>query len=278
MDPYAGFEPSVGEISALRTFRIGRSGSLCPLFSDTAWEDGPNRAQCANVPPGGVALHPAPEPGCTCGFYAYGTEGAVEYRQERHVLAVVSCWGRVIAGTRGLRAEHGRIQALWLSDAVPAALAARVAQRYPSVAIYRDRAAMLAEHPPTRLDCYEPLPPRRGQWWVRPAAVLALCVAALSTLPVSWLGGVQAVRWIDGVAFCLLMLIAVLLGRGRPDDLAVSRRRMFVIAVALWTVAPFGGTLGLLFLRLPLVEVAVLTIVQRARVIRAAGRFPADVD
>src|SRR5947209_3585856 len=53
VDPYAGFEPSVGEICALRTFRIGRSGTLCPLFSDTAREDGANLAHCADVPPGG---------------------------------------------------------------------------------------------------------------------------------------------------------------------------------------------------------------------------------
>jgi hypothetical protein len=278
MDPYAGFEPSVGEIAAVRTFRIGRGGTLCPLFSDEAWEDGANEARCRNVPPGAVALHPAPDPGCTCGFYAYGSEAAVEYRHERHVLAVVSFWGRVIAGTRGLRAEHGRVEALWLSETVPAELAARVARRYPSVALYRDRAAMLAEHPPTPLDCYEPMPAARrpwsGRWWS--AAALSLAVA--STLPADWLGGVAVAQWTDGVAFFLLMIAAVALGWRRPDDPAVPRRRLFLFAVALWTVAPFGGTLGVLFLRLPLLEVAVLTAVQWARVVRAARRFPADVD
>ncbi len=46
MEAYAGFEPRVGEIRALRTFRIGPGGVLYPLFSNTPWSDGTNTARC----------------------------------------------------------------------------------------------------------------------------------------------------------------------------------------------------------------------------------------
>ncbi len=139
MDSYGGFEPQVGQIRALRTFRIGPDGALYPLFSNEPWQDGSNTARCLGKdrPP-----HPSPAPDCTCGFYAYGAEQWVsDHPHSRHVLAVVACWGRIIAGTRGLRAEHCRIEALWLSAAVPADLAARVHLHHPSVAVHRDRSA-----------------------------------------------------------------------------------------------------------------------------------------
>ena len=34
MDAFAGFEPQVGEIRAVRSFRVGPDGTLYPLFSD----------------------------------------------------------------------------------------------------------------------------------------------------------------------------------------------------------------------------------------------------
>ena len=52
-----------------------------------------------------------------CGFYAYGTlPAASRHAQARRVLAVVACWGRVIPGTLGLRAQHARIEAIWVSS------------------------------------------------------------------------------------------------------------------------------------------------------------------
>jgi hypothetical protein len=140
MEPYAGFEPQVGEIRALRTFRIGPGGSLVPLFGSEAWHDASNTARCRVVqrPDAAVGPHEVPDPECSCGFYAYGNAAAVgEYPHTRHVLAVVACWGRVIAGTRGVRAEHCRVEALWLSERVPAELIGQLGNRYPSVTIYR---------------------------------------------------------------------------------------------------------------------------------------------
>jgi hypothetical protein len=71
-----------------------------------------------------------------------------EYPHARHVLAVVTCWGRIVAGTRGIRSEHARIEALTLSAAVPPDLAAAVLANYPSIAFYPDASIMLNCHRP----------------------------------------------------------------------------------------------------------------------------------
>src|SRR4051794_1477530 len=116
MQAWSGFEPRMGEVRALRTFRIGPGGRLYSLSSDIAWPTGTNTAQCLTPQPGAPASHAAPNPDCTCGFHAYGSEtAAAEDPKSRHVLAVVACWGRIIAGTRGIRAEYARIEALWMS-------------------------------------------------------------------------------------------------------------------------------------------------------------------
>ena len=75
--------------------------------------------------------------------------------------AVVSCRGAVLAGTQGVRAEHARIDAIWLNPNVASWTRKRVAARYPSARIYTDRSAMLAEHPLSALECYEPVAPHR---------------------------------------------------------------------------------------------------------------------
>jgi hypothetical protein len=280
VEPYAGFEPQVGEIRALRTFRVGPGGRLYPLFSNTPWVDGPNTATCRMVELAGGAIkpHTAPEPDCSCGFYAYGSEASTgEYPHARHVLAVVSCWGRVIAGTRGLRAQYGRVEAIWLSDAVPAALVAEVAERYPSVARYRDKAPMLAEYPPSELDCYDPEEshrPSRARRWLSAGVAGALAVSAV---PASWWGSVHEARlaWVSALAFFLVA--ALLLIRGRSTDVAVRRRRVLFHAMALWMVAPFAGPIGIVLLRVPLLQLFVLTFVQRRQLARAASRFPAEI-
>jgi len=149
----------VGEIRALRTFRLSEYGYLNPVGYTAAgpWRDGTNTARCL-----GQGHTPA-EPGCKCGFYAYGTYGAAcDYAEARRLLAVVACWGKVVPGTRGLRAQHARIEAVWLSGKVPRRFARRLRDRYPSVAFYRSRRLMLRQNRPTTLRSYEPEPrPRR---------------------------------------------------------------------------------------------------------------------
>jgi len=98
-----------------------------------------------------------PSQDCTCGFYGFASDG--ELRRSltdgaHDLAAVVAVSGRVIPARRGVRAQHARIEALWLSRRVTTELAARVAAQYPSVALFRDRQAMLAEFPPTRLPGY----------------------------------------------------------------------------------------------------------------------------
>jgi hypothetical protein len=278
MEGYAGFEPQVGEIRAVRSFRIGPAGGLYALFSDAAWVEGPNTARCMHLrSPDDAPAHAAPNPECTCGFYAYGSDAAsAEHPHGRHVLAVVACWGRVIAGTRGLRAEHCRIEALWLSGTVPEHLVALVRERHPSIPLYRDRARMLADHPPTVLDCYE-LPefgrPRSERWlW---AAALGAVLVGL--LPADRLGGSHMAGVLWGLIAALFLLVAAFRSSRRDGGGAAQRRRVLCLAVVLWMLAPFAGFAGVLLLRLPLLEIAALTMLQRHTLLRAATRFPADI-
>jgi hypothetical protein len=279
MEAYAGFEPRVGEIRALRTFRIGPGGVLYPLFSNTPWSDGANTARCrATRAPDESGVHRAPEPDCTCGFYAYASEaGAAEYPNARHVVAVVACWGRVIAGTRGLRAEHGRIEAIWMSETVPPDLAAQVVSHYPAVASYSDKSAMLAAHPPTVLDCYEIEAPRERAMkriGLRVSIILALIVGVL---PPHWLGSNHDARLVWAGELCFFLLGVAILRR-RRTDIAARRRMLLFVAVALWLMAPFAGPVGVVLLRLPLIQITALTMIQRVVLARAASRFPAEVN
>jgi hypothetical protein len=274
VDPYGGFEPQVGQIRALRTFRIGPDGALYPLCSKERWHDGSNTARCLRThsPP-----HRSPAPDCTCGFYAYGAEqSAGDYPHSRHVLGVVACWGRIIAGTRGLRAEHCRIEALWLSAAVPAALVERVIRKHPSVVVHRDRSRMVTDHPPTELDCYER--PARGSgrlagrlWWVA-----AMAAAVLSMLPVDRLGGGRS-------AALLWVVLGVVSGVGalpltrRRTDVGDSRRRLLCLATSMWVFASFLGPVGLVFVRLPLLQVASIAGLQYLCLLFEGRRFPARI-
>jgi hypothetical protein len=279
VDAYAGFEPQVGEIRAVRTFRVGPGGALYPLFSNTPWGDGANTARCRAVRLAAVSgpSHPAPDPDCTCGFYGYASDAAAgEYPNARHVLAVVACWGRVVAGTRGLRTEHARVEAIWMSATVPAELAAMVGERYRSVSVYTDKATMLAEHPPTELDCYEE-PAQAEAAWRRFGRWLGIGGAiVLGTLPAHWLGSNRDARIVWGAVLAFFVVAAVL-SRRRQADLAARRRGLVAFAVALWLLAPFAGPVGVLLLRLPLIQIAALLFVQRVLLARAASTFPAEV-
>jgi len=278
MDTYSGFEPAVGEVRALRTFRIGPGGLLYPLYGKRPWTDGPNTARCM-APPRSVPVpaHDAPGPDCSCGFYAYASEAVIAERAHtRNVLAVVACWGRVIAGTRGVRAEHCRIEAIWLSSVVPVGLSTMVAARYPSAAFYTDRAAMLADHAPTRLDCYEIEEPSAvavTEPTIRAATVAAFVIASL---PAVWLASAHLAYLIWLADLWLLVVGAALLRRARTG--AVTKRRsLLVLAVVLWIAAPFAGLPGLLLLRLPMFQIVAALCLQRKLLDRAANRLPAEI-
>jgi hypothetical protein len=44
-----------------------------------------------------------------------------------------------------------------------------------------------------------------------------------------------------------------------------------------WLLAPFAGPAGVVFLRLPLLELVVLMSIRHVGIVRAAGRFPAAI-
>jgi hypothetical protein len=245
--------PLVGEIVGLRTFRVDDSGLLLPLYSNGAWYDGTNTATCS--PPTGHhrrGPHAVPADDCECGFYAYGTpEEAAQSRQMRYVQAVVSCWGTVVAGTKGVRAEHARIDALWLNPDAPVWLRRRIAGRYPSVRMYSTAAAMLGEHPLSQLSCYERPGARRVGLFV--AAVLGMAaLLALGLVPYSVLHHTGALwaMWflVTGAAAALTGWL--LIGTHGAGHLAAA----FVMAgVLAWLLAPLFGVSGWL-LRVPLLR------------------------
>lgn len=252
-------EPLVGEVVGLRTFRVDESGLLLPLYSNLSWYDGTNTATCA--PPTGEpghTDHAVPDEDCECGFYAYGTVQAASHnRNSRWVQAVVSCWGNVVAGTHGFRAEHARITAVWLHPNAPVWARRRVAMRYPSAAIYSDRDAMLAEHPLTVLDCYEPRPRRRVTPRVA-SALLVLALLALGLVPESVLRGspVLWTVWLATTAAVGAFAGWLLFGAHGPGHRAAA----YVIAgVLAWLVAPLFGLLGWV-LRAPVLRGAAVVV------------------
>ncbi len=277
MPTVGDFEPQVGEIRAVRTFRVGPGGLLFPLFSRRPWVAGGNEAACSAAPaPGRPGTHVPPDPDCTCGFYAYADlPAAGEYPYARHVLAVVSCWGRVIVATKGVRAQYARIEAIWLSDSVPADLARQVGERYSESTVYAERDAMLAAHAPTLLDDYESerLNGSSRRSWTR--LVIGFALAA-GLLPVAWTSRLPYfwVAW--------AVILSVLLGVGlrphrRRPDAVLQRRRLVCVALALWMIAPFAGPAGVLFLHLPLLQITLLITVQRVAMARMARTFPAQI-
>ncbi|MEP7019280.1 MAG: hypothetical protein ABI808_01420 [Pseudonocardiales bacterium] len=280
MDKFSGFEPAVGEIRALRSFRIGPDARLYPLFSDEAWSDGVNTARCRStdrvVRRRAAEDHPVVDPDCTCGFYGYADEqGAVEYPHAQHVLAVVACWGRVVAGTRGLRSEHARVEAVWMSSTVPPDLAAGVAENYPAATTYADKAAMLAEHPPTQVDCYEDpsaREPAQARLAVRAGLLTAL---VLGLVPWRLVSGNDDALTLWVAAVCGFLVAAVIYGK--RAEVVARKRALVCTAAVLWLIAPLAGTAGFYLFRLPVLQIAFVAYQQRRTLVRASRRFPADI-
>ncbi len=248
---FSGAEPLVGEIVGLRTFRVDESGLLLPLYSNRAWYDGTNTATCS--PPTGEGErydHAVASPDCECGFYAYGTvEAAGRNRNMRWVQAVVSCWGSVVAGTQGVRAQHARVDAIWLAAGVPSGMRKRIALTYPSARLYIDRDAMLGEHPLSELPCYEPPPARR----VLPRLLGVAAGGALlglGLLPPALLTGPLRVAWLAATLATAALMLWLLVGSRGTGHLAASA---VVAGVLAWLVAPQFGLAGWL-LRLPVLR------------------------
>lgn len=253
MGRFGGAEPLVGEIVGLRTFRIDTSGVLLPLYSSGAWNDGTNTAQCA--PPTGHhhrAAHAVPADECECGFYAYGSVAAArQNRQMRYVQAIVSCWGAVVAGTQGVRAQHARIDAIWVSDQAPQWLCRRIAARYGSAQLYRDLAAMLAEHPLSELPCYTQVRDRSRSALLATGLTLSP-VVALGLLPMETLRASTGLylAWMAVTAAVAAVALWFLVGTRGAGHVAAA---WIVGGLLGWLVAPLFGLPGWL-LRAPLLR------------------------
>lgn len=187
-------------VRAIRTFKISNTGHLSPVTRRPPWNAGVNTAQCHPVrllggPTGRRGdEHQAPAPGCHCGFWGLGSLQALResgYDAQSRVLAVISCHGTLIPAELGVRAQHARIEALWLSPRVDDHTRERVARAYPDAAMYASLDAMLREHDLTALPSYRlPRAPSRARllaplvatftWWI---AVLCALAAAHAQHP-----------------------------------------------------------------------------------------------
>jgi len=135
---------------------------------------------------------------------------------------------------------------------------------------------MLANHPPTELDCYDPA----GQGRCRPAGRLwwsaAITAALLGVLPADWLGGDRsaALLWLVlGVAFGVA---ALPIGR-RGADVGCCGRRLLCVGTSMWLLAAFLGPFGMGLVRLPLLQAASIVGLQHMCVLLEARRIPADI-
>src|SRR5664279_717302 len=163
-----------------------------------------------------------------------------------------------------------------MSEVVPSDLAAMVADHYPTAAVLADKASMLAANPPTVLDCYaaEPLHGRRGRRIALRVGVAAALVLGL--LPPHWLSGNHDARLVWAAELGFFVISALILRRRRTDSVSAGRVLLFS-AAALWLVAPYAGVAGTILLRLPMIQIAALTAVQRRLMTQEATRFPATI-
>ena len=177
-------EPMVGEVTALRSFRITDDGYFLPLTDaggHQPWPTETSSAKCARDRP-----HKAPDPDCTCGFYAYGNRSWIEregqYNWSRLVLAAVHCSGRLVAGEKGLRGEKMRLVACYVSKGLPKRVRELLHEHYPEVEFFTSRKALLTAHPETPLSTYNE-PPKARKFDI-PTAISGLQIAlAFAAIP-----------------------------------------------------------------------------------------------
>jgi hypothetical protein len=102
-------------IRAVIGFRQWRlhDGELWSLHADDRWGRGLQTARCL-----GEAAHdgPAPQNGCTCGFYAWYAPSPRTASAATSALVggAVALWGQVELHAHGIRAQHAMIVALAL--------------------------------------------------------------------------------------------------------------------------------------------------------------------
>ncbi len=210
----------------VRTFRVGADGRLFPVNTATAWTTGWNNATC-----GRGRSHTPPDPDCRCGFYVYADPAyALAQAPARHVMAVVAVHGAMEAGTRGARVNEAKVEAVWLGPRISDDLAAAVQAQYPAVLVYRDRAAMFADLPLTRLPGFKS--PRLGE-----AARRSLRVYLLVFLAVTAVVGALPMHTTTAAPARVALWVAVLAGSAALTLGGVIIRSSMVTFVGITAVA-----------------------------------------
>lgn len=206
-------EPMVGEVTALRSFRLTDDGYLLPLTEAGGYDPWPTTTSAAKCNRG--KSHLAPDPDCTCGFYAYGNRGWVQgngqYLWSQIILAAVHCSGRLVAGEKGLRAEKVRLVACYVNKHAPATVQERLREHYPDVEFHQSRKSLLTAHPETHLSTYV-APPRR---------VIRFNISAF-----------QMVLAFLAIPFLIFTLWGAL---GSGDPMSASRLSMVIFAFIVWS-------------------------------------------
>lgn len=243
-------EPMVGEVTALRSFRVTDDGYLLPLTDaggDAPWPTETSSAVCNRG-----RSHTAPDPECTCGFYAYGNRAWVEqygpYAWSRLVLAAVHCSGRLVAGEKGLRGERMRLVACYVHKGFPQGVLDLLREHYPEVEFFTSRRALLSEHPETHLSTYDD--PPKGLRLRVPTLALQIALSlilvpimayflfgALTGTQASTYGSVATVGFAVLVWTPLILEGWVALRTGVPSDRLESMRRVLQIP---WTLSRRG--------------------------------------
>jgi hypothetical protein len=95
---------------------VNTAGCVNPVgstFQTKATSSGGLRSGTVNLWPRTTVDHPTPDLHCSCGFYAqYRWDDGVEYMGSASVVGACQASGTVVLGTRGVRAQHMRIEAL----------------------------------------------------------------------------------------------------------------------------------------------------------------------
>lgn len=228
-------EPMVGEVTALRSFRLTDDGYLLPLTDAGGYEPWPTTTSSAKCNRG--RSHSAPDPDCTCGFYAYGNRGWVEaegqYLWSRVVLAAVHCSGRLVAGEKGLRAEKVRLVACYVNKHAPTEVLEALREHYPEVEFHQSRKSLLSAHPETHLSTYIDPPRIRSGVRILPMILALLAVPFLgATVALNLWGGQDLTTTrLSGAIFAVLVWspfliegISLLTLKMSPDSLGTIRR------------------------------------------------------
>ena len=175
MSDYSGAEPPLipGTLRGYRSWNITGLVSTCPCgcgermaseagatllpvtYHTFAWVDGINVAVCGNGGPHQIPyVSPfGPEMECRCGFYA-------KYRPEfieGVIRGVIEASGRIVLGTKGLRAEKARIIAAapndqWIFITSRDDVVDQLQKKYSSTKWFDTTATMLEEYPPQSVD------------------------------------------------------------------------------------------------------------------------------